>query len=134
MKVFLVDDALMIRQRLAKILATVKGVHIIGEAVDADDAIQAIRRLHPDVVILDLQLRRGTGFEVLEAIKHDSPAPIVIVLTNFPYPRFRQKGLAAGADFFFDKSTEFQKIPNVLLHLSMKRHRRHQPLSLRTEP
>lgn len=134
MKVFLVDDARIIRQRLAKILATVKGVQIIGEAVDADDAIQAIRCLRPDVVILDLQLARGTGFDVLEAVKHDPSAPIVILLTNFPYPSFRQKCLAAGADFFFDKSTEFQKIPNVLLQLSMKRHRRRHALSLRTEP
>ena len=136
MNVFLVDDARLIRQRLTKMLAPLQGVHVVGEAADAADAIQAIRQLQPDVVILDLQLRHGTGFDVLHAIRPDpsvppdppaSPeraVPVVILLTNFPYPSFRQKGLAAGADFFFDKSTEFQKIPNVLAHLS-KPHPRH---------
>jgi DNA-binding NarL/FixJ family response regulator len=120
MNVFLVDDARLIRQRLTKMLAPLKGVQVIGEAADAADAIQAIRHLHPDVVILDLQLRHGTGFDVLHAVKQDAPLPVVILLTNFPYPLFRQKGLAAGADFFFDKSTEFQNIPTVLSQLSLK--------------
>ena len=134
MKVFLVDDALIIRQRLAKMLATLKDVHLIGEAAEADEAIQAIRQLHPDVVILDLQLSRGTGFDVLAGIKKDKTAPVVILLTNFPYPEFRQKGLEAGADFFFDKSTEFQKIPNVFLQLSQARHPRRKSLAFRTDP
>ncbi len=134
MKVFLVDDALVIRQRLAKMLATLKDVHVIGEAVEADDAILAIRRLRPDVVILDLQLLKGTGFDVLEGIKKDKPAPVVILLTNFPYPEFRKKSLEAGADFFFDKSTEFQKIPSVFLQLSRAIHHRHKSLALGTDP
>jgi DNA-binding NarL/FixJ family response regulator len=134
MRVFLVDDALVIRQRLTKMLATLKGVQVIGEAEEADDAIQAIRRLRPDVVILDLQLLKGTGFDVLKAIKQDNPAPVVILLTNFPYPRFRQKCLEAGANFFFDKSTEFQKIPNVLLQLSQAPRCRRESFSLRTAP
>ena len=134
MKVFLVDDALVIRQRLAKMLATLKGVQVMGEAVVADDAIQSIRRLRPDVVILDLQLLKGTGFDVLEAIQQDKPTPIVIVLTNFPYSVFRQKCLEAGADFFFDKSTEFQKIQNVFLQLSQQTRHRRKSFSLRTDP
>lgn len=134
MKVFLVDDALVIRQRLAKMLATVKGVQVIGEAEEADDAIQSVRRLRPDVVILDLQLLNGTGLDVLMDIKKDQPAPVVIVLTNFPYPMFRQKCLEAGADFFFDKSTEFQKISSVFLRLSQATRHRRKALSLRTDP
>ena len=134
MKVFLVDDALVIRQRLAKMLATLKGVQVMGEAVVADDAIQSIRRLRPDVVILDLQLLKGTGFDVLEAIQQDKPTPIVIVLTNFPYSVFRQKCLEVGADFFFDKSTEFQKIQNVFLQLSQQTRHRRKSFSLRTDP
>ena len=134
MKVFLVDDALVIRQRLAKMLATVRGVQVIGEAEEADDAIQSVRRLRPDVVILDLQLLNGTGLDVLMDIKKDQPAPVVIVLTNFPYPMFRQKCLEAGADFFFDKSTEFQKISSVFLRLSQATRHRRKALSLRTDP
>jgi len=134
MRVFLVEDALVIRQRLAKMLATLPGVEVIGEAEEVDDAIQAIQRLRPDVVILDLLLRKGTAFDVLAVIKKDPPAPVVILLTNFTHPLFRQKCLEAGADFFFDKSTEFQQLPNVLLQLSRERRHRCTSLSLRTDP
>jgi len=43
-------------------------------------------------------------------LKREKPAPAVIILTNYPYPQYRQKCLEAGADFFFVKSTEFDQI------------------------
>ncbi len=126
MRVFLVDDSLAIRQRLAKMLSSLKGVQIIGEAQGASDATPSILRLRPDVVILDLQLLNGTGFDVLESIKKEKSAPAVIVLTNFPYPQYRKKCLDAGADFFFDKSTEFHNIPRVFKQLIRQTHSRRQ--------
>ncbi|MBI3754209.1 MAG: response regulator transcription factor, partial [Deltaproteobacteria bacterium] len=91
MKVFLVDDSLIIRQRLTRFLFNLGQVQIIGESAEAHDAIDRILKLRPDVVILDLQLLNGTGFDVLESIKKDKPAPTVIILTNFPYPEYRKK-------------------------------------------
>ena len=112
MKVFLVDDSLLIRQRLARMLLSVKGVQVIGEALQAREATTSILQLKPDLVVLDVQLLSGTGMEVLQSIKQTKPAPIVIIVTNFP--EYRKKYLEAGADFFFDKSTEFHNIPLVL--------------------
>jgi DNA-binding NarL/FixJ family response regulator len=66
------------------------------------------------VVILDIRVPGGSGFEVLQNIKQGQAAPIVIVLTNYPYSVYRQKCLQAGADFFLDKSTEFDQIPALL--------------------
>ena len=63
-------------------------------------------------MILDIQLLSGTGMEVLQDIKKVESAPIVIIATNFP--EFRSSYLNAGADFFFDKSTEFHRIPLVV--------------------
>ncbi len=110
MKVLLVDDSLIIRQRIIKLLTTMKEVEIVGEAQNAPDATNLVLLRKPDVVILDLQLIESTGFEVLRSAKKDKPSPLVIILTNFPYPQFRRLSLNAGADFFFDKSTEFDKI------------------------
>src|SRR5512140_3867486 len=125
MKVFLVDDSLMIRQRLSRILSNFGQVQIIGESPEAPDAIVRIPQLKPDVVILDLQLLSGTGFDVLESIKKkDASAPTVIILTNFPYPEYEKKCLDDGADFFLDKSTAFREIPLVfakLIHQSDNR-------------
>jgi DNA-binding NarL/FixJ family response regulator len=115
--IFLVDDSLIVRQRLTKFLSNLDHIQIVGESEEAEDAIDRISRVKPDVVILDLQLSRGTGFEVLENIKKDRPAPIVIILTNFPYPEYQEKCLKQGADFFFDKSTAFREIPGLVAKL-----------------
>jgi len=81
------------------------------------EAISAIHRLQPDVVILDVRMPGGSGIDVLQTIKQDRTGPMVIILTNYPYPGYRQKCLEAGADFFLDKSTEFDQIPTLLERL-----------------
>jgi DNA-binding NarL/FixJ family response regulator len=55
----------------------------------------------------------GSGIDVLQNIKQGEAAPIVIILTNYPFPGYRQKCMQAGADFFLDKSTEFDQIPKL---------------------
>jgi len=113
--VFLVEDSILIRQRLARMLSSVKGAQVVGEALEARDAATSIGQLKPDVVILDIQLLNGTGMEVLQSVKKTKPPPVVIVVTNFP--EYRTRYLNAGADFFFDKSTEFHHIPLVVATL-----------------
>lgn len=122
MHVFLVDDSLLIRQRLTKILAAVGDIDVVGEAEEPHDAINGILRLEPDVVILDLQLVGGTGFEVLERLKKAETAPIIIVLTNFPYPEYKKKCLEGGADYFFDKGSAFDEMPHVFSELLRQSH------------
>jgi DNA-binding NarL/FixJ family response regulator len=106
MKILIVDDSAVVRERLVGMLSEIEGVEIAGEAENPQEAIEAIRRLKPDAVVLDIQMPGGNGIDVLEQIKKDSPAPMVIMLTNFPYPQYRKKCMEIGADFFFDKSTE----------------------------
>ncbi len=117
MRVFLVDDSVVIRQRLKRMLANLKDIEVMGEAADAAEATEAIHQAKPDVVLLDIHLLGGSGIEVLEKVKKDQPAPAVIILTNYPYPQYRQKCLDAGADFFFVKSTEFDKVVPALRQL-----------------
>jgi DNA-binding NarL/FixJ family response regulator len=111
-KVFLVDDSILIRQRLTKMLSNVRGVQLVGESLEPREAATSILQIKPDVVILDIQLLGGTGMQVLQIIKRTTPSPVVIMVTN--YPEFRTKYLKAGADFFLDKSTEFHRIPLLL--------------------
>lgn len=114
MNIFIADDSTVVIDRLSDLIREVPGVNLIGSAGEAPEAGRAILELRPDAVILDLQMRNGSGLEVLEAVKSIHPQTIVIVLTNYPYPQYRRKCLAAGADFFLDKSSEFQKIPAIL--------------------
>jgi two-component system response regulator DevR len=111
--VFIADDSLVVREHLVTMLDELAGIVIVGQAETVAEAISAIAKLQPDVVILDIHMPDGSGIDVLQTIKQDEPAPVVIVLTNYPYPAYRQKFLQAGADFFLDKSTEFDQIPEL---------------------
>jgi DNA-binding NarL/FixJ family response regulator len=116
-KLFIVDDSEIVIERLKTMVSEVKEIEIIGQATNPFDAINGIRTLHPDAVILDLQMPGGSGIGVLLSVKRDNSAPVVLVLTNYPYPQYRKKCMEAGADFFFDKSTEFERVPEVLNRL-----------------
>lgn len=67
-----------------------------------------------DVVILDIRMPGRNGLDVLRDIKEGSPESKVIILTNYPYPQYRRRCMEEGADFFFDKSSEFEKVTEVL--------------------
>ena len=117
MNVFLVDDSLVIRQRLRRLLGELQDVQVIGEAGEVQEATDAILKQKPDVVLLDIHLFNGNGIDVLQRLKRENPSPAVIILTNYPYPQYRQKCLEAGADFFFVKSTEFDQVVPALKQL-----------------
>ena len=112
-KVFIVDDSLIVREHLVTMLDELAGIEIVGQAENVAEAINGIRILQPDVVILDIRMPDGNGIDVLQTIKQDEVGPMTIILTNYPYPAYRQKCLQAGADFFLDKSTEFDQIPEL---------------------
>lgn len=114
MKVFIADDSAPVRERLKTMLSELQGVEIIGQAGDAVEATKSILELKPDVVILDIRMPGGGGIDTLRNIKRVTPAPRVIMLTNYPYPQYRKRCMDAGADFFFDKSSEFHKVIEVL--------------------
>jgi DNA-binding NarL/FixJ family response regulator len=113
MKVFIADDSVQIRERLAEMLSEVPEVEITGEAGDAPEAIREIRRLNPDMVILDIRMPGGNGIDVLKSITQNASHPAIIMLTNYPYPQYKKKCMDLGADYFFDKATEFEKVVEV---------------------
>jgi len=114
MHIFLVEDSDLIRERLYAMLGGLPGVEVVGHAATAADAIAALLRLKPDVAVLDIKLKAGTGIEVLRAIKHSMPALDVIVLTNYATEEYRKRCLEAGAEYFLDKTNEFDQLPSIL--------------------
>ena len=106
----IVDDSEVIRQRIASKLSTINGIEVVWQAEDLNDSYESLDKQKPDAVILDIQLPGGNGIELLEHIKKLHKDIVTIMLTNYPINQFRKKCIDAGADFFFDKSTEFEKV------------------------
>jgi DNA-binding NarL/FixJ family response regulator len=122
LRVLLIEDSPLIRERLAESLATPGRVEIIGQADSEQAAIGLLAAAPWDVMVLDLQLRHGTGLGVLRALTSRRPANAkVIVLTNYAFPQYRAKSLALGADFFFDKAREYHRVREVLDSLASER-------------
>ena len=110
MQIYLVEDSPLIRKRLEEMLASVPGTRIIGHASHADAAISDILAERPDVVVLDLSLAEGSGFDVLRAVHPQAPEVDFYMLTNFAADPYRQLAERLGARDFFDKSREFERV------------------------
>ena len=118
MNVLIVDDAAEIRTRLSEMLTQLPGVGRVDAVGSALDARRVIRSQPPDVVVLDLHMPMGSGFQVLEVLRAAPRRVTTIVLTNDPGPQWRRRCLQAGVDFFFDKSAEFQRTIDVVAGLA----------------
>ena len=123
MKVLIVDDSAIVRERLRAVISKITEAKDISYAEDVPEAISSVQKLNPEVVILDIEMPGGSGIDVLREIKKGNQPPLVVVLTNYPYPQYRKKCMDAGADFFFDKSTEFDKVTEVLKQLKQNQSR-----------
>lgn len=122
LQVGVVEDSGQIRQRLKEALHEIAGVHVAFEAETEADALAHMYADPWDIVILDLQLRLGTGLGVL---KHLSANPgrsgIIAVFTNYGFPQYRQRALALGAHHFFDKARDFEALQRVVRDLVARR-------------
>ncbi|MGI8996549.1 MAG: response regulator [Pyrinomonadaceae bacterium] len=114
MRVLIADDSSLVRERLSAALSEIEGVEIVGQTPDAQLAVDFVRRLSPEVVIMDIRLRGGNEIDALRTIKRGDPAPIVLVFTNYTLAEYREKCMDAGADFFFAKSSEFKTMLKTL--------------------
>jgi DNA-binding NarL/FixJ family response regulator len=119
MKVFVVEDSPAVRERLLELVGEVEDTEIVGEASTFDQAVAGITRTRPDVAILDIKLAddRGTGIDVLNQVRPVLPAMKTIVMSNFATPQHMKASADAGADYFLDKTAEFDRIAGILIEL-----------------
>jgi DNA-binding NarL/FixJ family response regulator len=109
-----VEDSKRVTERLRELLDEIPSVETVGTAESELEAVNVLSRSTPDVVILDLHLRQGTGFGVLRSMYAAQPRPTVVVLTNFALPQYRAQAQALGVEYFLDKAREYDRLPEIL--------------------
>ena len=115
MKVFLVEDSALLRSRLEAMVSAIPGAQVVGHAEGADEAVRQIKATRPEVVILDIHLKQGNGFDVMRGVNGNLPGIAFYVLTNYPASGYRASAERLGARGFFDKSSEFEQLRAALV-------------------
>jgi len=120
--VYIVEDSLLLLQRLVQAVKAAGG-EVIGQSKHAQEAIDTLALLEPDVIIIDIRLNSGTGFDVLRALQRTnrSNGATKVVLTSYANSEYRALSLALGADGFFDKMNQVGDAMNVISSLVEER-------------
>lgn len=123
-RVLVMDDAPVVRRLIVALLDEIDGVESILQATDAPSAIELMQEHQPDIAILDIKVPGGyglrNGIDVLKAVKDSYPSAAVIMLTNHATALYKSECERAGAEYFFDKSNEFDKLPLAVEDLVRK--------------
>lgn len=118
--VLIADDTQSVADMLADLVTDPGRVEVVGMADTAPNTVEAIRRLRPDVTILDLQLKTGSGADVIRAVRADPGLAGVrlIVTSNHTAPQLKAGCLELGADAYFDKVKELGQLTQRLASLA----------------
>ena len=110
MKLLIIDDSENIRKALKKSINLIPKITRVFEAEDVDDGYQFIKENNPDIIILDLMLKSGTGLDVLKKMGDDVKTKLILVYSSYTTPRFRSLIKKYGVYNYFDKQTEIIEI------------------------
>ena len=115
--ILIVDDSPIIVKHLTDMLNELGNPGLIKNAGSYSDAIQLINQTNPSILLLDINLPDKSGIEILRISKEKNPAAKVIMITNQANEYYKKLCVSLGADYFIDKSKEFEKIPDIIATL-----------------
>jgi CheY-like chemotaxis protein len=113
LKVFLIEDSELLQELLSDMLSEIEGIDFCGCADGEAEALRRLAETPVDLVIIDIQLKQGSGIGVLDALQTDSGRygnPRKVVLTNYAHATMRQRCEQFGMDAFFDKSLHINQL------------------------
>jgi DNA-binding NarL/FixJ family response regulator len=120
MKVLIADDSVLILERLQQMLSMYKQVELVGLFKNGNEALDALKTLKPDLAIVDIKMPGLTGLQVLTEIRKQDNILKFIILTFFSTDIYRNIAMKSGADYFFSKVDDFEKIAGVVQEMLLK--------------
>jgi len=114
MRVLLADDSDLILERLQQMLSPDPRVEIVGTFKNGKETLAALRILKPDLAIVDIKMPGLSGLEVLHEIRKEGSKVKFIILTFYSSDNYRKLAISSGADYFFSKVDDFEKIPGII--------------------
>ena len=103
LRIVVVDDHEIVRQGLVALLARREAFQVVGEAGTVEEALAVVRRLQPDVVVMDVRLPDGSGIEACRELRAELPATRVVILTSYPDEEAVLSAIIAGASGYLLK-------------------------------
>lgn len=117
MRVIIADDSMIMLDRLKQMLVSLEEVMVVGAFSNGTDALDALHALKPDLAILDNKMPGLKGIDVIREVRKEDRKVKLILLTFYADTYYWQQAMNAGADYFFSKSEDFEKIPEVISQL-----------------
>jgi len=114
LRVLIVDDQALVRAGFASILQREDDVDVVGEAADGVQALEAVARTRPDVVLMDVRMPRMDGIAATRLLRSRHPAVKVVVLTTYDLDEYLLDALRAGASGFLLKDVRAEQLPGAV--------------------
>lgn len=120
MRVIIADDSEYIIQCLQEMLSASGQIEIVGSFTNGTETLEALKVLKPDRAIVDMKMPGLSGLHVLSEIRKEDKTLKFIILTFFISGYYREMAIQAGADYFFSKVDDFEKIATLVADMVMK--------------
>ncbi len=114
LKILIVDDTDIVVDRLYKMIIEIDTVELVLKSNSYNHAVVQIKKQLPDIVLMDIHLPGKNGIELLKFVKENYPNIKTIIVTNNASSNYKLLCESMGADYFIDKSAEFEKIPIII--------------------
>lgn len=117
MKILVIDESPILRERLIEMLSEINGIEVIGHHAEEQAVLQSLENLKPDALIFDGQISGGRGLAMLRKIKKGKHQPKLFIFSGEVNSAYGDRYLKAGADYFFDKTKELKEMINKISEL-----------------
>jgi DNA-binding NarL/FixJ family response regulator len=115
LKILLIDDTQIVLEHLQTLLSELTQVSSTEAVLSAEEALSMLDNYEPDIMVLDINMPGMNGIEMLRKLSlKNMIRPVVIMLTNNTFAKYKDECMRLGADYFLDKSRDFQMIPSIV--------------------